>query len=61
MEEGRAWNEIYLLRAFLQFNPQFEVLLFGSLIAQQMKADAAEHMPALLQTPPGAIWLRRVG
>lgn len=26
LEEGRAWNEAYFLRAFLQYNPAFEIL-----------------------------------
>ncbi len=28
MLEGCAWNESYLLRAFLQYNSRFELLLF---------------------------------
>ena len=29
LREGRAWNEQYLLRAFLQFNGSFKIRLFG--------------------------------
>ena len=28
IREGRAWNEAYLLRAFLSFNPAFKII-FG--------------------------------
>lgn len=28
--EGRAWNESYLLRAFLQYNDQFRIVFWGS-------------------------------
>jgi hypothetical protein len=30
---GRAWNENYILKAFLQFNASFKVLFFNSYIA----------------------------
>jgi len=33
--EGRAWNEVYLIRAFLQNNPDYEILLFGCLVAAE--------------------------
>lgn len=31
--EGRAWNEAYLARAFMQFNSEFELLLYPSYVA----------------------------
>ncbi|MCI0499774.1 MAG: class I SAM-dependent methyltransferase [Planctomycetales bacterium] len=30
INDARAWNEVYLLRAFLQYNNQFDILLFNS-------------------------------
>ncbi len=30
--EGRAWTETYLLRAFLQFNSAFRIVLFSDLV-----------------------------
>jgi hypothetical protein len=35
IESGRAWNEAYLLRAFLQYNSQFEILLSNSYIEKR--------------------------
>ena len=32
LRQGRFWNEAYLLRAFLQFNNDFEILLFPSML-----------------------------
>src|SRR6185295_14291779 len=29
LREGRAWNELYLMRAFLQHNEAYEILLFA--------------------------------
>ena len=33
VEEGRGWNEAYVLRAFLEYNDDFEVVLFNDLLA----------------------------
>ena len=30
--QGRAWNELYILRAFLQYNPAFEIVFFNSML-----------------------------
>ncbi len=32
IKEGRAWNEAYLLRAFLQYNTHFDIVLFNNYI-----------------------------
>ena len=34
VEEGRAWNEAYILRAFLQYNPTFQIRLFTAYLLQ---------------------------
>ena len=43
--EGRAWNEAYVLRAFLEFNAAFEVLLFPSYLAQHHRRELEAAMP----------------
>lgn len=57
--QGRAWNEAYLVRAFLQFNSAFDILLFGDFLAQQHRARLAEVMPLALQNTGGSLWLRK--
>ena len=42
VEEGRAWNEAYILRAFLQYNPTFQIRLFTAYLLQ--------HAPKLFET-----------
>ena len=59
IEEGRAWNEIYLLRAFLQYNSEFEIVLMNTYMEEFHEDFFAEHMPLCLQNPGGSIWLRR--
>lgn len=49
LEEGRSWNEAYLLRAFLQYNSQFRIVLFTSFLEAAHEAWYEEHMPLCLE------------
>lgn len=57
--EGRAWNEAYLLRAFLQFNSAFQIVCMNTAVERFQQAWFHEHMPLCLLDPGGSIWLRR--
>lgn len=59
LREGRAWNELYALRAFLTFNSDFEVLLFGDYAVERHRPWFARHMALCLETAGGSLWLRR--
>lgn len=59
MEEGRAWNEAYLLRAFLSFNDSFRIELFSDYLAQEQPAAFAPFVNPSVPGSPGSIWLRR--
>jgi hypothetical protein len=60
--EGWGWNEIYLLKAFLAFNSEFEVL-FGVQWMLQNELDAVElafpGFAAHRERQGGALWIRR--
>ena len=58
---GRAWNENYLLRAFLMFNGAFEVVLFNSYLAHFHLDAVRAVMPLWAERPGGSLWLRRLG
>lgn len=60
-EEGRAWNEGYLVRAFLQFNSGFRILLFNDYLAIHHRAVLREQFPQTLQDTGWSLWLQRVG
>lgn len=60
-EEGRVWTEAYLLRAFLQFNSAFEVLLWPPLVAAVAPEQLVERFPMAARNPGGSIYLRRRG
>jgi len=59
--DGRAWNEAYALKAFLQFNSSFEILLFNSYLSIHHKDVLERHLPLFLRNPGGSIWLRKTG
>ncbi len=56
---GRAWNEAYLLRAFLTFNTTYVIVLFNTFLERFHRETFASHMPLCLKNEGGSIWLRR--
>jgi predicted O-methyltransferase YrrM len=58
--EGRAWNEAYILRAFLEFNESFEILLFSSYLHRYQAKWFQENMPLYLKNTGGNIWIRKI-
>ena len=58
-DEGRAWNELYLLRAFLMYNRAFKVMLSSALMYNHHRDFLREHMPMCAAGGGGQIWLRR--
>jgi len=58
--EGRAWNEAYMVRAFLQNNDAYRIFLFASYLAERFQQLLEENMPLCLKNPGGALWLQKV-
>lgn len=56
---GRSWNEIYALRAFLQFNNAFSIEIMNTFLVHFHKERFAERMPLCLKNTGGSIWLRK--
>ena len=59
IHEGRAWNELYLLRAFLMHNTDYRVLLGNSYVHHRFPGWMARHYPQLLRNPGGSFWLQK--
>jgi predicted O-methyltransferase YrrM len=57
--EGRAWNEAYLLRAFLTFNDSYEIRLFSSYLYNHHRATVAAAMPLWPRNAGAGIYLQR--
>ncbi len=57
---GRAWSEAYLLRAFLSYNSEFEIVLFNTFLEHFHRAMFATEFPLCLRNTGGSIWIRRL-
>jgi hypothetical protein len=61
-----AWNEMYLLRSFLQFNGEFFIRLFPSYLEVFHAATLRKELPLTMRHPQnwptlrgGSVWLQR--
>jgi predicted O-methyltransferase YrrM len=59
IQDGRYWTEAYALRAFLEFNTTFEIVLFNTYLEHFHRDEFERRMPLCLKNEGGSIWLRR--
>jgi hypothetical protein len=57
--QGRAWNEGYMMRAFLQYNRAFDIIFFNAFFALRYPETLAARMPLCAVNPGGGLWLRK--
>jgi len=55
--EGRAWNESYMLRAFLQYNNDFRIVLMNTFMEHFNEQFFHKNMPLCLKNKGGSIWI----
>lgn len=67
LKAGRAWNEAYIVRAFLQYNPSFEILFFNSFLEHHHRDQLRKKLPLMLRQPsskmtPGnsSLWVKKI-
>lgn len=60
LDEGRAWNEQYLLRAFLMNNRDYRIELFTGWLFNTRHAWFREKMPLCARGGGGQMWLRKL-
>lgn len=58
--ETRAWNEDYLLRAFLCDNEKYEILFFNHFMNIHHGEEMASKLPRSVNNPGGSLWLRKL-
>lgn len=58
--EGRAFNESYILRAFLQYNNDFRTIFFNTFLEYFFKDKFVSEMPLCLKNPGGSIWIKKI-
>lgn len=60
IKEGRSWNEIYLIRAFLMHNAAYEILLFTSYLSHLYSKELKEINPFFALENGSSFWVRKV-
>lgn len=56
---GRIWNELYLLRAFLQNNNDYEITFFQNMMEKRHMEKFLEKWPLDSPVYGGSIWLQK--
>jgi hypothetical protein len=59
VDQNRSWNEAYLLRAFLQYNPAFRVIFLFDWFYKCRRELLEEHMPLCVRFRGGSLWLEK--
>jgi predicted O-methyltransferase YrrM len=59
VRDGRAWNELYILEAFLQFNDAYELVLWNDWLFNRERPLVKQLLPAMATNAGGSLWLRR--
>lgn len=54
-----GFNEIYILRAFLMYNPGFEIILFNTFLEEHHEEWFKKNMPLCLENRGGSIWIQK--
>lgn len=59
MGDGRAWNEMYVLRALLQDSTAYEIAFFNDFLWQKHRSAVDQAFASGLERRGGSIWLRK--
>lgn len=58
--ETRAWNEVYIVRAFLYNNKGYEILLFNNFLNLHHNRLLKKYFPLTQENDGGSLWIRKV-
>lgn len=58
--EGRAWNEQYILRAFLEYNIKFKIVLFNTYLETIFPEKLKNRFPLIFKNTGGSIWIKKL-
>jgi hypothetical protein len=59
-EKGRAWNEAYLLRAFLMYNRTFEIMFSSAFLYNSLFDFVQEQVPMFAAGGGSQMWLKKL-
>ena len=60
LEEHLAWNEAYLLRAFLMYNSDFEIIYFNNYMYEKQTNLLKENMPECMKDEGASLYIRKI-
>lgn len=60
LSQGCAWNEDYILRAFLMNNNQYEVLLMSDYLTARHKDFLLKSFPRVPNNNGGSLWIKKL-
>lgn len=60
MYEGKAWNEAYMLKTFLQYNSAFQIVFFNTYLEHVYEERFQREMPLCMKNRGGSIWLQKL-
>jgi len=60
INENRSWNEVYMLWAFLAYNPGFEIIFFNDYFFKFFAPQATQMSPLFARNPGGGLWIRKL-
>ena len=55
-----SWNEMYMLRAYLQDNPHYRVIMFNNFYVKRRLPAGTFKRERFMQKPGGGFWIERV-
>lgn len=58
--EGKAFNEDYILRAFLQHNKAFKIIIFNHFLECFHREYFLKEMPLCMKNCGGSIWIKKI-
>lgn len=61
VEEGRVWNEAYIVRAVLLHSTRLKILYFSDYVYSRQRDCIARDAPLLARNPGAHIWLQVCG
>ncbi len=60
LHEKLAWNEVYLLKAFLMYNPMFEICYFNNYIYEKHLNLITKNTPECLKDEGASLYIKKI-
>jgi hypothetical protein len=57
---GYAWNEQYILRAFLEYNERYKIVLFNTYLQKKYEDELRKRFPLIYKNTGGSIWIKKI-